>query len=116
MTDQVSECQWEFDDFDGPNKAKSWVELFQIPGGLAGLKLSVFSNEEEHLSIEADRDQWGTWLTFSMGEQNFTIGQEDQTKSFLDALIAGLLKLKELTLTIPPTYTESKKDEKQSEQ
>jgi len=47
---------------------------------------------------------WGTWITFKIGESSHTIAQEDGTMSFIDALIASLTKLREITdfETVPP--------------
>lgn len=77
---------WEFDNHSSPNGK---VFLFDMP---LGNKLIA-----EDLHIETHIDQWGTWITLSMGEELFTIGQEDGTRSFLQAMIDGLEKLKNLS-------------------
>ncbi len=113
----VSLCQWEFDSFSSLHwqekkegkidKTKSWIELFETE---EGQKLTVFVDQEEILSINADRDQWGTWITFGMNKENATVAQEDQTKSFVDALIAALTRFKQITdyQTEPPVLSETK--------
>lgn len=105
-------CKWLFDHWStahwdevrqGKIDKKSWVELSETDAGLCGLRAKVFTNQTQGLTIDAERDQWGTWITFSIGDAHHTIAQEDGTMSFLDAMIAALTKLKELDFeTTPP--------------
>lgn len=65
---------------------------------LTGLDLFVVRNGSyEYRSVCADRDQWGVFITLvdSAGE-NLTIGQEDGTRSFLDAMIKCLTEMRRL--------------------
>lgn len=48
------------------------------------------SNNEETLLFEFIRDQWGVYIS----SNDFCIAQEDGTRSFIDALIKCLIKLK----------------------
>lgn len=97
-------CDWEFDNWStdhwkeikegNVDKTKSWVELSNTD---AGQRVTVYTDRQAGLQIHADRDMWGTWITFCIGESSQTIAQEDGTMSFIDALIASLTKLKEIT-------------------
>lgn len=61
---------------------------------------------EEHTILESVRDQWGTWY-YGNG---YTIAQEDDTKSVVDALIEGLLFMRnrtEMTMNCEVVYKES---------
>ncbi len=122
MSDEkiVPIATWEFDNFSHEHWAeqkagvvdatKSYIEVSDVDnGGLWDQQLSVVVNRQEQLVIEASRDQWGTWITLRIGETAFTVAQEDQTMSFVDALIAGLTKLKEITdfETTPPKMVEN---------
>ena len=110
--DSVNVYRWEFDQWSlqhweeqktgNIDKTKSWVELSDTEDGQ---KITVFTDRKPGLIINADRDMWGTWITFS-GEQ--TIAQEDGTMSFVDAMIASLQKLKGITdiETKPPLLIE----------
>lgn len=108
MTEEspVSICKWEFDSYNGSDKTKSWIELFETE---LGEKLVIFVNEKKILAIDADRDQWGTYISFLMEEKGVCVAQEDQTISFIDALIAALTRFKQITdfETLPPIFTES---------
>lgn len=65
-------------------------------------ELAVTVGDQEFMRIDIWRDQWGTYLTFELGDATKTkiggptIAQEDGTRSFLDALILGLTELKRL--------------------
>ncbi len=112
----MSLYQWEFDSFSicywdeqkqgNIDATKSWVEIFETDGGQ---KLTIFVNREPILSIDAERDMWGTWITFLMGNLGKTVAQEDQTMSFVDALIAALTKFKQITdiETEAPKFTDN---------
>jgi hypothetical protein len=99
----VPVCEWEFDDWstlhwqekrEGKiDKTKSWIEFSDTENGQ---RATVFSNRKAGLTIDADIDQWGTWLTFKIGDSGHTIAQEHGTKSFIDAMIAALTKLKDI--------------------
>lgn len=118
--------QWDFDHYshehwneikaNNVDKTRSWVELAETPsddGVFDGneLALSVFVNKEKKLQIFTFRDQWGTYITFSLDGKGFTVNQEDETMSFVDSLIAGLTQLKNITDfgTKPPIMTEIEK-------
>ncbi len=104
--EQLPTIEWEYDNFSSEHwkeieagkidKTLSLVKVTTDPENWQKV-LTVIANQKPQLKIIADRDQWGTWITFSIGESHFTIAQEDQTKSFLSALISGLTKLKEIT-------------------
>lgn len=113
-------CQWEFDNWSSQHweeiragevkETRSWVQLSDTDHGQ---KVTIHANQKEAGSIVADRDQWGTWITFQIGNEGFTIAQEDGTMSFIDAMIAALTKLKGITdiETTPPVLKELKSDE-----
>jgi hypothetical protein len=44
----------------------------------------------EHVLLRADRDQWGVWLEFA----GVSVAQEDQTRSFIDAVIKVLTEVR----------------------
>jgi hypothetical protein len=115
---------WEFDSHSREHwaelaagkveKTKSWVEVKELPEDNpdeGDYQLTVFQNCEKHLEIVAYRDQWGTYISVGIrGDDTavgtwFTIAQEDGTRSFVDALIAGLTAIKPITdiKTKPPT-------------
>ena len=48
--------------------------------------------DAEHSILQADRDQWGTWITVG---DIITVAQEDGTRSFIDSLIKCLTALRE---------------------
>lgn len=110
--------QWEFDHWScqhwdeqrqgNVDQTKSWIELSDVDVGLWGQKLTVYTNRKPGLEIIADRDQWGTWITFSIDGKGVTIAQEDGTMSFVDALIAALTEFKKITdiETKPPIVTD----------
>lgn len=112
--DPVTICKWEFDHWSTAHwqekkagqidKTKSWIEFSETE---MGQRLTVFTNQKPGLVIDADRDQWGTWITFSVGDNGQTVAQEDGTMSFIDAMIAALTKLKGITDidTKPPILT-----------
>lgn len=90
-------CRWEFDNWNGcsDEKKTNKVELFDT---WMGQKIVVTEDNKIGMEIHADRDQWGTFITFSVigpsGSQAITIAQEDGTKSFIDALIGALERFK----------------------
>lgn len=96
-------CDWEFDNWSTAHwaeikegkvdKTKSWVEYVETEDGE---RITVFTNRKAGLTLSADIDQWGTWLTFKIGESSHTIAQEHGTKSFIDAMIAALTKMKDI--------------------
>lgn len=104
--DSFSTCHWEEQKQGNVDKTKSWIEIFETDGGQ---KLTIFVNREPILSIDAERDMWGTWITFLMGDVGKTVAQEDQTMSFVDALIAALTRFKEITdiETEAPKFTDN---------
>lgn len=44
----------------------------------------------ETVLLRADRDQWGVWLEFA----GVSVAQEDQARSFLDAVIKALAEVR----------------------
>lgn len=93
-------CTWEFDNFG--STYKSWIDFSKTDyGHCVSLYADVDKDpnlvKDPNLAIYADFDQWGIWITFQIGESRFTIAQEAETRSFLDALIVSLTKLKDMT-------------------
>jgi hypothetical protein len=105
--DQCSPAHWEELRQGNVDKTKSWVDFSDTEDGNL---VTVVTDRTPGLTIQAVRDMWGTWITFKIGEYSHTIAQEDGTMSFMDALIASLTKLKEITdfRTVPPTLEEVK--------
>ncbi len=114
--ENINGKKWEFDSYsdfhwqeikDGNvDKTKSWVELSDTEDeDVIGQKVVVYRDRIPVLEIITDRDQWGTYITLKGGG---TIAQEDGTKSFIDALIAALAQLKNITDldTTPPIESE----------
>lgn len=98
-------CRWKFNDFnDLPNK-ESHINFYDTQYGNC---ISIMDSDKPQMTIDADRDQWGTWIIFKIGDSSYTIAQEDYTMSFIDAFIASLTKLKEITdlETKPPIFEE----------
>jgi hypothetical protein len=97
-------CSWEFDNYSGlhwqeqkegnVDKTKSWIDFANTD---MGNRITIFTDRNSGLVIDADRDQWGTWITFSIGDSSQTIAQEDGTMSFIDGLIAALTKFRKIT-------------------
>ena len=113
-------CNWEFDNWSTAHwaelkegkidKTKSWIEYSQTDDGD---RITVYTNQKPGLVLAADIDQWGTWLTFSIGESHHTIAQEHGTMSFVDAMIAALTKMKDIAdcgQGKPPVFNEITKD------
>lgn len=92
-------CTWEFDNYG--STYKNWIDYSNTNYGQSILLYQDTDlnkvNKDPSLSIYADFDQWGVWITFKIGESSFIIAQEAETRSFLDALIASLTKLKDMT-------------------
>lgn len=87
--------KWYFDDYprkkDGP---RSWVQLADEKD-VDGQALEVFVNGVRKLSFSGEIDQWGTWIEISAPDE-FTVAQEWSTKSFVQALIAGLTEFSKI--------------------
>jgi len=106
---------WEFDSYSAKHwqeikagnvdETKSWIDFSETEDGR---KITVFINKEPQIVIDAYRDQWGTWITFEIDGHRTTVAQEDGTMSFIDSLIASLIKLKRITdfETTQPVFTE----------
>ena len=102
MENELNES-WEFDQWSTKHweevrngkidETKSWIQLQETEDGE---KLTVFTNQKEGLSIESQYDQWGIWYILKVGNESQTIAHELGTKSFLEALIAALTKLKDI--------------------
>ena len=101
--DNFSSAHWEEKRQGNVDKTKSWVEVSDIEDE-CDLRLDVFQNQESVFQIVTSRDQWGTWITLTLGDSEVTIAQEDGTMSFVDSLIAALTELKDITdyQTLPP--------------
>jgi hypothetical protein len=81
--------KWYFDHYPIHRKAdspKSWVQLSDTEEGQS---LEVYVGGEKKLTFSGDLDQWGTWIGIAV-EKDFTVAQEWSTKSFIQALLAGL--------------------------
>src|SRR5215211_8353548 len=105
--------KWSFDQFVGSKRARElglWKSnddpdrTWRVEGSVSLTRSGPIDEDEpsnliltveadgEKLTIASDRDQWGTWYTIHSGEgsQKQIMAQEDGTRSFLRALIAGL--------------------------
>jgi hypothetical protein len=80
---------FEYDQYSRPRKVHHVKVLEHEEDPIAKLVIDTGETEIEILNI--DRDQWGVWL----GCNGHTIAQEDDTRSFLDALIKGLQYVKD---------------------
>lgn len=100
--------QWEFDNYSSCRERRSRVE-YQIEDKYYTERIVVTTDldkDTKKLYVDAMRDQWGTWLTISIGEGDdavIGVAQEDCTRSFLDAMISALERMKDLCLAEPPT-------------
>lgn len=105
--DPSIETTWYFDSYGAnPPDDKCDVELQENEDGNISLVVSL---HDKKLYIDTNRDQWGLWITLSIGESAITVAQEDCTRSFLDALIDGLKELKRNTCKLlPPTRIDRK--------
>lgn len=67
--------------------------------------IKIVVDGREELNISTWRDMWGTYITFSIGKEQFTVAQEDETRSFIDSLLFCLNKLRKITdfKTVSPT-------------
>ncbi|AMV20439.1 hypothetical protein [Planctomyces sp. SH-PL14] len=96
----AAKVEFEFDNCTHQSDApRSWIEVTENDEGLFGMTLDVFvngrkENEPPELHVQCVRDQWGTWIAF---QGSGGVAQEDETVSFIDALIAGLTELKKAT-------------------
>jgi len=80
---------------DVPTKIYS-IEYDNYPSGKCRLEIRETEDNEtfvvsivedkEYLILKAERDQWGVWVEIGSS----IIGQEDGTRSFIDALIKTL--------------------------
>ena len=91
--DQWSTEHWEELKTGKIDKTKSWVQFENTEDGE---RITVFTNQKAGFSIETVYDQWGIWYFLKVGEKSQTIAYECGTKPFLEALIASLVKLKEI--------------------
>lgn len=94
--DQFSCKHWDEIKAGKVDLTKSWVAVDE-ENQEGDRRLTVFVDREKQLVIHAFRDQWGTFITFKIGEQGFTVAQEDGTMSFMTALVSALEKLRNLT-------------------
>lgn len=102
---------WEFDHYVGSTRAKElglWQSnkdpnrTWTVTGTVTveqmtdddGTSLTIEADGQK-LTIKSFRDQWGTWhqLQSGKGGRHNMVAQEDGTRSFLRALIAGLQHL-----------------------
>ena len=102
---------WTFDHFVGVQRARDlgiWpadddpTRTWRVPGTVTvhkhddeGNLALIVEADGVRLTLESFRDQWGTWYTVQSGKGSRikTLAQEDGTRSFLRALIAGLQHL-----------------------
>lgn len=98
--------RWEFDNWNcKAGLPSSAVELWDSE---CGQRVNVVVEGKTEMTIDADLDQWGTWLTFRIGQESFTVAQESETRSFFGALMAAMEKMKGLADCgdpIAPTHT-----------
>jgi hypothetical protein len=94
----------EFDSFGSKDCYIEYIENPDTPQDI----IKIVQSGKTVMEIVGDRDQWGLFISFYLsGKDCFTIAQEDQTRSFIDALIIALTKLKSLTFeTTSPTVSE----------
>ena len=87
--------KWYFDNYQSskPDPPKNWVQLMDTECGEA---LDVYINGKKSLSFSGDIDQWGTWIGITTEERSSTVAQEWSTKSFMQALIAGLTEFSKI--------------------
>ena len=103
--------QFEFDSYSTQHwkeiaagkvdETRSWV---QVEDTGFGMKLTLFVDKAQVMEIDCHRDMWGTWIGFNVPNigaippdfAGFTVAQEDETVSFLGAMIAGLTELKRI--------------------
>jgi len=99
---------WKFDNYNCSEKADNNEIIFSESENYPKNQIAIIANGKTELIIEAYRDQWGTWITFNSGVSNFTIAQEDCTRSFMSGLIEALTELKKITdiMTESPTKWE----------
>lgn len=89
----------EFDDFnDEPNHKPGVVDVSIEPCRSMSVGLSDHDGMRHQL-VSVFRDQWGAWVTiFGVNSEEkpaFSVtAQEDQTRSFLDAMIRALKVLR----------------------
>jgi hypothetical protein len=94
--DQWSIKHWEEVKNGNVDKTKSWVQLEDYEEGEFGERITIFTNQKAGFVLESQYDQWGIWYILKVGNESQTIAHELGTKSFLEALIAALTKLKEI--------------------
>jgi hypothetical protein len=103
---------WQFDQYVGSHRAEElglWKSntdpnrTWTVPGTVSITKddidnmILTVEADGEKLVIASDRDQWGTYYTIQSGKgsRKKRMAQEDGTRSFLRALIAGLQHLEQ---------------------
>lgn len=107
-------CQWEFDHYSPKHweehrageikETRSWLEFSDT---FDGQRITIYTDTKKVGEIDTLRDQWGTYISVNVeGKGGFTIAQEDGTMSFVDALMAALTKLRNITdiETQPPKF------------
>lgn len=95
----------KFDNYTANSAEKDKENKVEAVETKTGMKITVFTHGRKGLEIFADRDQFGTFISFSSLAGGQVIAQEDETRSFLDSLIAALTEMKKLTLTVLPDIT-----------
>lgn len=88
----------EFDDFDYEDKCGQY-SVQVLTGDYGGMSVDTVDNKGvRHRIVETVRDQWGVyvWVHGANEEKRTTLSfaQEDQTRSFLDAMIRALKVLR----------------------
>ena len=88
MTDELKQEHHvlEFDNY--PNKIGT-VEVIENDNNQDEMWIS--DGNHRKLLLDAYRDQWGVFLSIG----GITIAQEDGTRSFIDAMIKGLLRIRD---------------------
>lgn len=99
------EERWHFDNYArGPSYVS--VGEVDVEDCENEWRIAVNVKCETKLSIDLYRDHWGTYITFRMGAEEFTIAQQDGTRSFFGALFAAIERDRKWidVKTKPPTH------------
>jgi len=84
-TKLTAKTKWTFD-----NYSRGESEVVLLDSDVDETRIAVRVEGVDKMRLELYRDQWGTYLSFWVGGEEFTIAQEDGTRSFLDAFLAAI--------------------------
>lgn len=103
--DHYSPAHWKELAAGSVVETRSWISVEPTEEGQTA---TIRLNCEPKMTISTDLDQWGTYISFEIGTNRFTVAQEFGRMSFVDALMLALTKLKETTdfNTKPPVVKE----------